>query len=804
MPSIDELSRAGAIADADELALFSKANGSTRKVTAPQLAAYVQKAIEGEPDEAVYSVTTDGGGFAVTVLPTTPGGNVWAQIALSGPAPSGTIILPGADDRANGQEVLVTCTHDVQALSINAQDAALRGAPTLIATNGAFRLRYDSISNTWFRIEEAGVVGAAALTFTQAGADAVPRSLQEKERDVLSVRDFITGKVDGIISNQAAIVAAVTAAYVIDAILEWPAGTYVSTDTVPNLHKVRHVGAGVIKRGANLFYLEQRASGQNTLFCAPDGSGDGLSADQPVDLAAALVALKNYGPGLKGKWRLKLAAGLHPAPPEISGLTSTEYLTIEGNSASNNITWDTIIAGDSAGASLFIRGPIKVNLLNLDVSNVNAGSVASAISLDGGAMAWIRDCRARDARGNGINSNIGTRVLVDGCVVDNIQGTGVLIYNATGATGYNGRRTTIRNCKNAVTVQAGYGHIDNTDFSDCPSGILSISQSHTTNYGNTFTNVTVAAEDDAHSGINTKNCTYTNVTTKHRSAILDGDEFSPDGTVGSGFDRTFQYYRFLGTKGRFAMGYGDWEVPFVPFQYSNGTKAGFSLSSFGAATAVWETNGNTILGLAAPDANYTAWWFGDSTSPRRGEIRQSGGSIVLYFSTVGAFRFRSTDFAPLVDNTTSSGTASLRHSVVYAGTGTINTSDGRDKEDAGPIPDAVLDAWADVNFVQYRWRDAVAKKGEAARFHVGVIAQQIQAAFAARGLDAFDYGLLCFDEWGDEFEPVTDEKGKPTGETRLLVAAGNRFGIRADECLFLEAALMRRTTDRLAKILEGS
>jgi len=152
MPSIDELSRAGAIADADELALFSKANGSTRKVTAPQLAAYVLGSIEGAPDETIYSLATDGSSFTVAVLPETPGGSAWAQITLSAPAPAGMIILPGAEDRAHGQEVLVTCTQAVTTLTVNGSGAAVVGAPTALAANGFFRLRFDLISTTWYRI----------------------------------------------------------------------------------------------------------------------------------------------------------------------------------------------------------------------------------------------------------------------------------------------------------------------------------------------------------------------------------------------------------------------------------------------------------------------------------------------------------------------------------------------------------------------------------------------------------------------------------------------------------------------------
>ena len=154
-------------------------------------------------------------------------------------------------------------------------------------------------------------------------------------------------------------------------------------------------------------------------------------------------------------------------------------------------------------------------------------------------------------------------------------------------------------------------------------------------------------------------------------------------------------------------------------------------------------------------------------------------------------------FRPTADNVYTLGEASYRWGTVYAGTGAINTSDERAKQDIRDIPDAVLDAWATVNYAEFRFTDAVKLKGSDARLHVGLIAQQVKEAFEMIGIDPFAYGLLCYDEWGDQFEDVLDEDGNPTGEQRLVQAAGNRYGIRYEEALALEAALMRRTTKRL-------
>jgi hypothetical protein len=131
---------------------------------------------------------------------------------------------------------------------------------------------------------------------------------------------------------------------------------------------------------------------------------------------------------------------------------------------------------------------------------------------------------------------------------------------------------------------------------------------------------------------------------------------------------------------------------------------------------------------------------------------------------------------PSTDNTKTLGAASARWSTVYAGTGTINTSDAREKTDLVQIDDAVLDAWGDVSLITFRWLQSIQEKGdEAARWHFGVIAQQVRDAFIARGLDGTKYGLLCYDEWNAKSEVIDDDGNV----VQSAIEAGNRWGIRA-------------------------
>ena len=158
---------------------------------------------------------------------------------------------------------------------------------------------------------------------------------------------------------------------------------------------------------------------------------------------------------------------------------------------------------------------------------------------------------------------------------------------------------------------------------------------------------------------------------------------------------------------------------------------------------------------------------------------------------------------PSSDNLYSNGFAGRRWTEVFAANGTINTSDENEKQDIEPIGDAVLRAWSKVEFYQFKFKDAVEKKGDAARTHIGLMAQRIKAAFESEGLDPFAYGLLCFDQWDDQFEDVVvaekyiDEnggectRGIKTGEKRLVLAAGARYGIRYEQALALECAYLR-------------
>ncbi|MGU3629832.1 tail fiber domain-containing protein [Comamonas sp. C24C] len=179
---------------------------------------------------------------------------------------------------------------------------------------------------------------------------------------------------------------------------------------------------------------------------------------------------------------------------------------------------------------------------------------------------------------------------------------------------------------------------------------------------------------------------------------------------------------------------------------------------------------------------------------------------------------------PFTDNAYSVGTTIFRPTQLFAVSGTINTSDGREKTEPKEVEDAVLDAWGEVRIICYQWLHAIALKGAgAARIHYGVIAQQVRDVFAKRGIDATIYGFLCYDKWDAQYETVpaitiqhppeyssfVGSDGEPLvkrdawieviepEKTVVLAEAGDRWGIREGQCLWLEAAWQRRENRRV-------
>ena len=177
-----------------------------------------------------------------------------------------------------------------------------------------------------------------------------------------------------------------------------------------------------------------------------------------------------------------------------------------------------------------------------------------------------------------------------------------------------------------------------------------------------------------------------------------------------------------------------------------------------AETIGWATGGTlraymnttgfvSVLPFYAPDGDAASPGIAFTTGFTTG-LFQSGGSLGL--SASGAVRLFVTTTAthPGLDNTYSCGASGFRWNVVYATTGTINTSDATQKTEA-ELSDGVLRAVYRVPLKAFKWNDALASKGEAARTHYGYFAQDVAAELIAEGIDPATQGFWCIDTLED-------------------------------------------------------
>lgn len=200
----------------------------------------------------------------------------------------------------------------------------------------------------------------------------------------------------------------------------------------------------------------------------------------------------------------------------------------------------------------------------------------------------------------------------------------------------------------------------------------------------------------------------------------------------------------------------------------------------------------TQVGAIGVNAGYIQFY---STASGTGGIQNNNNGTIPVNSSGSAS-----------DNTRDLGQGNYRWDDVYATNGTIQTSDRNEKQDIEALSDAEqrVAVAAKGLLRKYRWKDAVAEKGDTARIHFGIIAQDLQAAFEAEGLDAGRYGMFISSTWWEaeveKTREVEQEDGTTITETYTATETYDeptegatertRLGVRYPELLaFIIAAL---------------
>jgi hypothetical protein len=170
--------------------------------------------------------------------------------------------------------------------------------------------------------------------------------------------------------------------------------------------------------------------------------------------------------------------------------------------------------------------------------------------------------------------------------------------------------------------------------------------------------------------------------------------------------------------------------------------------------------------------------------------------VGLQFQNTGADRIDpyNVDGQTVRDNAIDLGSSASRFNEIYAGNPTINTSDRNEKQDIDVLSAAearVAQACKGL-LRKFRWKDAVAEKGNDARIHFGIIAQDLRDAFTAESLDAGHYAMFISTTWWETTETFTNDDGVEKTRTAVHYSQADapagatertRLGVRYPELL---------------------
>lgn len=147
MPQINQLSPVASLQDGDNIPLFATDQGDARRAPLSLLKSFILEDVPASGFITQYAAPS-ATGFSVAIGP----GNVWLILTPTATFAAGTLTLSDVFSVQDGQELLVNCTQIVTALTVAGNGATVTGAPTTLAANDFFRLRFDAVLSTWYRV----------------------------------------------------------------------------------------------------------------------------------------------------------------------------------------------------------------------------------------------------------------------------------------------------------------------------------------------------------------------------------------------------------------------------------------------------------------------------------------------------------------------------------------------------------------------------------------------------------------------------------------------------------------------------
>lgn len=158
MPTINNLSEVSSLSAGDAIPVYASAQGDARKASLSTLLAFVE-ANFASPDYTTQINAPSSSGSSIALADQT--GNLWLIINPTGAFAALTLVLPTSGNAYDGQQILVTCSNSITALTINGNGATVVGAPTGLGVGGFFTLRYNKLQTRWYCVSQS--LGAASV-----------------------------------------------------------------------------------------------------------------------------------------------------------------------------------------------------------------------------------------------------------------------------------------------------------------------------------------------------------------------------------------------------------------------------------------------------------------------------------------------------------------------------------------------------------------------------------------------------------------------------------------------------------------
>ncbi len=133
---------------------YDQANGRDASCSITAIAALILAGLAAGSFTTQYAAPNVSG-YAITVAPPSQGLPMWLLITPVADYAALTVNLPIGSD---GQEVLVCSTHavtgalTVTGATVGGSAQPVNGAPATLVAGGFFRLRFDGVNGSWYRV----------------------------------------------------------------------------------------------------------------------------------------------------------------------------------------------------------------------------------------------------------------------------------------------------------------------------------------------------------------------------------------------------------------------------------------------------------------------------------------------------------------------------------------------------------------------------------------------------------------------------------------------------------------------------